>query len=34
MATIFGGLGTVAGSDMGGNDPFTRVSVEAKPTLD
>ena len=33
MATLIGGLGAVAGSGIGGTDPFKRVSVEAKPAL-
>ena len=33
VATLTCGLGAVAGSGMVGTDPFTRVSVEAKPAL-
>ena len=33
MATLNYGSGAVAGSSMVGTDPFTRVSVEAKPAL-
>ena len=33
VATLTCGSGAVAGSSMGGTDPLTRVSVEAKPAL-
>ena len=33
VATLTCGSGSVAGSGMVGTDPFTRVSVEAKPAL-
>ena len=33
VPALIGGLGAVAGSGMVGTDPFTRVSVEAKPAL-
>ena len=32
-ATLISGSDAVAGSGIGGTNPFTRVSVEAKPAL-